>query len=141
MAHAVQELYPGVKFGIGPTIENGFYYDFALSAEAFGEGGALDLPRIEKKMKELIKKNISFKKKIVSRTKAKKIFKNQPYKLELIAGLPGKNLSLYESGNFLDLCKGPHIKSTREIPKDSFKLTKTAGAYWRGDDVIFLKDE
>jgi len=128
MAGAVQELYPGTKFGIGPAIENGFYYDFDLKDPLAPE----DLPKIEKKMREMIKKNLPFKKKLISKTEAKKIFKNQSYKLELIEELPGKNVTLYESGDFLDLCKGPHIKSTKEIPEDAFKLTKIAGAYWRG---------
>ena len=130
MAYAVQELYPGVCFGIGPTIENGFYYDFDLPRSLAPE----DLPKIEKKMKELIKQNISFQKKIISKTEAKKIFKNQPYKLELITELPGKNVTIYKNKGFIDLCKGPHLKSTKEIPPDSFKLTKIAGAYWRGKE-------
>jgi len=154
MAYAVKELYPETKFGIGPAIENGFYYDFSLPAVAPGEGGALspnDLPKIEKKMREIIKQNIVFKKKIVSKIAAKKLFsaqggsasggKNQPYKLELIEELPGKDVTLYESGGFFDLCKGPHIKSTLQLHSgqtkeiiDSFKLTKIAGAYWRGSE-------
>lgn len=136
MAAAVQELFPGVKFGIGPAIENGFYYDFALPSEASGEGGTFtreDLPKIEKKMKELIKKNIKFEKKIVSKTEAEKIFRGQPYKLELIKELTESgSLLIYQAGDFIDLCKGPHLKSTKEIPVDAFKLTKIAGAYWRG---------
>ena len=154
MAYAVKELYPETKFGIGPAIENGFYYDFSLPAVAPGEGGALspnDLPKIEKKMREIIKQNIVFKKKIVSKIAAKKLFsaqggsasggKNQTYKLELIEELPGKDVTLYESGGFFDLCKGPHIKSTLQLHSgqtkeiiDSFKLTKIAGAYWRGSE-------
>ncbi len=130
LAQAVQELYPGVKFGIGPSIENGFYYDFDLPKSITPE----DLIKIEKKMKELIKKDIKFKKKIISRNEAKKIFKKQPYKLELIDELTTKTVSIYESGDFLDLCKGPHLKSTREILENSFKLTKIAGAYWKGNE-------
>ncbi|MDD3734873.1 MAG: threonine--tRNA ligase [Candidatus Pacebacteria bacterium] len=132
LALAVQELYPGVKFGIGPTIENGFYYDFD-SVKIIPE----DLPKIEKKMKELIKKNLKFEKKVVSRLEAKKIFKDQPYKLELIeekSKNKNQKLTIYKSGKFIDLCSGPHIKSTKEIPIDAFKLTKIAGAYWRGDE-------
>jgi threonyl-tRNA synthetase len=134
MAWAVQEIYPQVKFGIGPAIENGFYYDF--SPEAFGEKGLSisDLPKIEKKMKEIIKRDVSFKKKVVSKKEAQKLFKGQPYKLELISELPEKKVSIYESGKFTDLCKGPHLKSTKEIPPDSFRLTKIAGAYWRGSE-------
>jgi threonyl-tRNA synthetase len=134
MAWAVQEIYPQVKFGIGPAIENGFYYDF--SPEAFGEKGLSisDLPKIEKKMKEIIKRDVPFKKKTMSKKEAQKLFKGQPYKLELISELPEKKVNIYESGKFIDLCKGPHLKSTKEIPSDSFKLTKIAGAYWRGSE-------
>ena len=128
LASAVQELYPGTKFGIGPAIENGFYYDFELSKKIVPE----DLPRIEKKMKEIIKQNISFKKKNVSKKEVKEIFKNQPYKLDLAKEL--KKVSVYKSGDFVDLCKGPHIKSSKEILPGSFKLTRIAGAYWRGDE-------
>ncbi len=128
LAYAVQELYPGVKFSIGPAIENGFYYDFDLPKSLAPE----DLPRIEKKMRELIKKDLKFVKKNISKAEAKKIFKDQPYKLELIKELPGKIVTTYQNGEFIDLCKGPHIKSTREINLQAFKLTKTAGAYWKG---------
>ena len=137
MAAAVQELYPGTKFGIGPAIADGFYYDFQLAKNLSAD----DLPKIEKRMKELIKQDIKFKKKLVSKKEARSIFKKQPYKLELISELKEKNVTLYQSGKFLDLCRGPHIKSTlqlrsgqaKEIP-DSFKLTRVAGAYWRGDE-------
>jgi len=147
LASSVQELYPGTKFGIGPTIENGFYYDFEFKNPISNE----DLPKIEKKMRELIKKNIVFKKKVISKEEAKKIFKDQPYKLELIKEFAGvRPLSIYVSGNFVDLCKGPHIKSTLQLHSgqatlqlhsgqakeiiDAFKLTKIAGAYWRGSE-------
>ena len=141
LAYAVQEFYPGVKFGIGPAIENGFYYDFAfVEADKRGYQRGLtritpdDLPKIEKKMKELIKKALKFEKKTVSKAGAKKIFKDQPYKLELIDDIEEKKLSLYQSGEFLDLCRGPHIESSREIPVDGFKLTRIAGAYWKGNE-------
>jgi len=141
LAYAVQELYPGVKFGIGLAIENGFYYDFAfVEADKRGYQRGLtritpdDLPKIEKKMKELIKKALKFEKKTVSKAGAKKIFKDQPYKLELIDDIEEKKLSLYQSGEFLDLCRGPHIESSREIPVDGFKLTRIAGAYWKGNE-------
>ncbi len=137
LAYAVQELYPETKFGIGPAIENGFYYDFDLPSSLTPE----DLPKIENKMKELIKKDIKFKKKLVSKSKARKIFKNQPYKLELIDELKEKQITIYESEGFIDLCKGPHIKSTIQFHSgqtkeiiDAFKLTKTAGAYWRSKE-------
>lgn len=129
LAAAVREIYPEVKFGIGPAIENGFYYD--VSTEVLAEA---DLPRIENKMRELIKKDLVFKKKLISKTEAKKIFKNQPYKLELIKELPSPKATVYQSGNFIDLCKGPHIKNVKEINPESFKLTKIAGAYWKGDE-------
>ena len=130
LASAVQELYPGVKLGIGPAIEQGFYYDFDL-VSPLSEN---DLPKIEKKMIELIKKNLKFKKKFVSKVEARKLFKNQPYKLELIKEIKEKEILIYQSGNFLDLCAGPHIKQSKEIPIDGFKLTKIAGAYWKGDE-------
>jgi len=130
MAYAVQELYPDVRFGIGPTIENGFYYDFDLTERPAPE----DLPKIEKKMKELIKQNLSFTKESASKKEAKELFKNQPYKLELIEELPEKNVTIYKVGDFTDLCKGPHLKSTEEIALDGFKLLKVAGAYWRGSE-------
>jgi threonyl-tRNA synthetase len=130
LAFAVQELYPGTKFGIGPAIENGFYYDFDLKKPLTPE----DLPKIEKKMKEIIKKEVPFKKKIVSKKEAQKIFESQPYKLELINEMTEKKVTIYESGNFVDLCRGPHLKSTKETPLDDFKLTKIAGAYWRGSE-------
>jgi threonyl-tRNA synthetase len=130
LALAVQELYPGTKFGIGPAIENGFYYDLDLPKKI----GQEDLPKIEKKMKELIKEKIVFKKRIIKKEEAEKIFKNQPYKLELIKEIEGENVSIYESGKFLDLCAGPHVKSTREIDPEAFKLVKIAGAYWKGDE-------
>lgn len=130
LAVSVQELYPGTKFGIGPAIENGFYYDFGLANPLTPE----KLPKIEKKMKEIIKQDIEFKKRVISKNEAKKLFKNQLYKLELIAELPGKKVSIYQSGKFIDLCKGPHVKSSKEIPVDAFKLTKIAGAYWKGSE-------
>jgi len=151
LAAAVQDLYRGTKFGIGPAIENGFYYDFDLSSVALAKEGLspTDLPKIEKRMKEIMKQNIIFRKRVATKIEAKKIFKNQPYKLELIdelsfispprssrviKELTGKNITLYESGEFVDLCKGPHVKSSKEIPADSFKLTRIAGAYWKGSE-------
>ena len=140
LAAAVQEMYPaaageprskqGVKFGIGPAIENGFYYDFDLPQSI----STTDLPKIEKKMREIIKKNISFKKSKLSKSDFDKLFKNQSYKLELIKELTKETITIYQSGDFIDLCKGPHIKSTKEIASDAFKLTKIAGAYWKGDE-------
>ncbi|OQX00766.1 threonine--tRNA ligase [Candidatus Parcubacteria bacterium A4] len=136
MAMAVKKLYPKVKFGIGPAIDNGFYYDFEFITPPSDQ----DLMKIEKEMRELIKQDIKFKKKIVSKEEAKKLFRGQSYKLQLIKELgddgsrPVQKISIYESGCFIDLCKGPHIKNTDEISIDGFKLTKTAGAYWKGDE-------
>lgn len=130
LAYAVQELYPKTKFGIGPVVENGFYYDFDLVKNFTPD----NLPKIEQKMKAIIKEKIPFKKRFFSKKEAKKIFKNQPYKLELIEGMKEKRVTIYESGKFVDLCRGPHLKTTGEIPIDSFKLTKIAGAYWKGKE-------
>ncbi len=136
MAHAVQDLFPGVRFGIGPVIENGFYYDFDVSAVASREKGFIlsDLPKIEAKMREIIKQKISFKKKRLSKQEINKIFKKQAYKLELIKELPKNKVTFYQSGSFIDLCKGPHIRTTKEINLNAFKLTKLAGAYWKGNE-------
>lgn len=137
LATAIQEMYPKTKFGTGPAIENGFYYDFDFSKSKDGTLGKIttdDLEKIEKKMRELIRQDIKFKKKIVSKREAKEIFKDQPYKLEIINGLAGETVSVYQSGNFIDLCKGPHVNSAKEIPENSFKLTRIAGAYWKGKE-------
>ncbi len=128
LAATVKELYPTAKFGIGPAIENGFYYDIQVDLKEE------DLVKIEKKMKELIKKDISFIKKDISKKEAQELFADQPYKLELIEEIPEETVSIYTSGDFVDLCKGPHIKSTKEINPKAFKLQKLAGAYWRGDE-------
>ena len=118
LASAIQELYPQVKFGTGPAIENGFYYDFDFPSPISEK----DLPKIEEKMRELIKKKIKFKKRVVSKEEAKEIFKNQPYKRELIKEIKANTVSLYESGEFIDLCKGPHVRSTKEIEPQAFNL-------------------
>lgn len=142
LAMAVLELFPGTKLGIGPAVENGFYYDFDF--EGINE---TDLLKIEEKMRELLKKNLVFKKKTINYAEAKKIFAAQPYKLELIAELrkEKKPITIYETQipntkyqipdtKFIDLCSGPHVKSTEEINPDGLKLEKTAGAYWQGDE-------
>lgn len=128
MAEAVQLLLPDVKFGIGPAIENGFYYDFELSRSLTPE----DLPIIESKMRDIITQGAHFQKKEVNKEEARQIFSNQPYKLELIDEIAGDTVTLYTQGSFTDLCHGPHLNSTDEIP--AFKLTHIAGAYWRGDE-------
>ncbi|MBI2042339.1 MAG: threonine--tRNA ligase [Candidatus Nealsonbacteria bacterium] len=128
LAYAVSELYPGAKLGMGPAIENGFYYDFDLKTPFSQQ----DLTKIEKKMRDILGQNIGFKKKAVTKAQAKKLFKNQPYKLELLKEL--KEPTVYESGKFVDLCAGPHVKSAKDILADAFKLTKIAGAYWKGNE-------
>jgi threonyl-tRNA synthetase len=130
MAETVLEFWPKTKLGIGPAIENGFYYDFQLQKPLEEK----DLERIEDRMKQLIAQKQKFEKKNITKRVAKKLFAVQPYKLELIKDLPGENVSIYTSGEFVDLCKGPHIKSTKEILPNTFKLTKIAGAYWKGSE-------
>jgi threonyl-tRNA synthetase len=128
MAHAVKDIFKNVKFGIGPTIENGFYYDFDLKTIS-----EADLSKIEKRMKELIKQNLKFEKSLISKTEAKKLFRGQSYKLDLVKNLKTKKVTIYKSGTFVDLCSGSHVKQAKEVP-DAFKLVKIAGAYWRGDE-------
>ncbi len=130
MAEAVLRLYPGTKFGIGPAIEDGFYYDFQLPTPIQPE----DLPAIEKEMRRIIASGAEFVRSEVSKEEAKKRFADQPFKLELIEGLEEGSISLYEQGGFVDLCRGPHVANTREIKPDAFKLRAVAGAYWRGDE-------
>jgi len=141
LASAVLEQYPRVKLGIGPAIENGFYYDLEIvGAESRGNLRGKtqitpdDLKKIENRMRELIKENQEFIGKKVSKIVAKKLFKNQPYKLELIKDLKEKTVGTYQNGNFLDLCKGGHVANTKAIDPNSFKLTKIAGAYWKGSE-------
>jgi threonyl-tRNA synthetase len=133
LAAAVLEKFPKAKLGIGPTIEDGFYYDFKLPAAISDE----DLKGIEKTMRTLISRKLDFNGKKVTPLKAKKLFKDQPFKLELIKEFvkEKKSLTVYETGDiFMDLCRGGHVKNTSEINSDAFKLTKVAGAYWRGDE-------
>jgi threonyl-tRNA synthetase len=128
MAEAVQSLFPGAKFGIGPAIEEGFYYDFELPRALVPE----DLVAIEAKMREIIADDSPFVREEASKAKAQKLFSEQPYKLELIKELPDKTVTIYRQGSFVDLCRGPHVNSTGEVK--AFKLTNIAGAYWRGDE-------
>ena len=133
MAEAVQELFPGTQVTIGPAIENGFYYDF-YREEPFS---AEDLPKIEKKMRQIIEKNQPFTREIWNRTEAIHFFKNkgEHFKVELIEGLPeDETITIYKQGKWLDLCRGPHMPSTNYIGT-AFKLMKVAGAYWRGDST------
>ncbi|MBX2945472.1 MAG: threonine--tRNA ligase [Cyclobacteriaceae bacterium] len=131
MAEALEALHPGVKFGIGPPIENGFYYDVDLGGEAFGDD---NLAALEVKMKELAKKESVFSRRAVSKAEALDFFtkKNDPYKLELINELADGTITFYEQGNFTDLCRGPHIPHTGFIK--AIKLLNVAGAYWRGNE-------
>ena len=131
MAESVQELFPGTQVTIGPAIENGFYYDFARDAPFTTE----DLGIIEKKMHETINKEQSFKREIWQRSEAIDYFtkKGESYKAEIIQDLPdSEEITIYKQGDWLDLCRGPHMPSTKHIGK-AFKLMKVAGAYWRGD--------
>jgi len=131
MAEAVKELFPDAKVTIGPSIENGFYYDFDYEA-GFTQD---DIDKIEKKMDYLIKKGSHFERRVVSKQEARELFskQNETYKLEIIDELPdSEDISLYTQGNFTDLCRGPHIPNSSKIR--GFKLLSTAGAYWRGDE-------
>ncbi|MCD6661226.1 MAG: threonine--tRNA ligase [Lentimicrobium sp.] len=131
MAEAIEQLYPGVKFGIGPDIENGFYYDMDFGDHVIS---AEDLEKIENRMLELAREKQSFTRKEVSKSKAIEYFteKNDEYKLELIRDLEDGQITFYESGTFTDLCRGPHIPDTGFIK--AVKLLNIAGAYWRGDE-------
>jgi threonyl-tRNA synthetase len=132
LATAVLEKYPETKLGIGPVIENGFYYDFDFK-KPISES---DLLSLEGKIRELIKEKISFKKKLITPIQGRKLFKKAPYKLQLANELikAKKPLSIYISGKFTDLCSGPHVKNTSEINPDAFKLMSLAGAYWKGSE-------
>ncbi len=143
MAQAVLELFPDGKVTIGPPVENGFYYDFDLPRNLMPE----DLQQIEKRMRQIVQGKHEFTKTVISAEEAKKIFADQPYKLELIEGLEKGGLdeygnplsekpdiSIYQQDTFTDLCRGPHVATTKEIKQDAFKLMSVAGAYWRGDE-------
>ena len=130
MAEAVQSIFPNAKFAIGPAIDNGFYYDFELPRPLTPD----DLPIIEAKMGEIIASNTAFVREEVTREQARQLFAAQPYKLELIDDIPDDKMSVYRQGSFVDLCRGPHVKSTKEIPLGALKLDKIAGAYWRGSE-------
>lgn len=141
LATAVLEQYPKTTLGIGPVIDNGFYYDFDFAKPISNK----DLEGLEKRMQKLIKESLAFTKKSITPQKAASAFKNAPYKKELIADLRKQKspLSIYETTRgtgakkelvFMDLCSGPHVKNTSEINPEGFKLTRLAGAYWRGDE-------
>jgi threonyl-tRNA synthetase len=136
-------MFPEAKYTIGPPVENGFYYDFDLPRNLTPE----DLEQIEKRMRQIVQGKHEFQKQVISAEKAREIFKDQPYKIELIEGLekggfdeygnPLKEkpeISIYQHDTFVDLCRGPHVQNTKEVRQDSFKLMSIAGAYWRGDE-------
>ncbi|MGA1795490.1 MAG: threonine--tRNA ligase [bacterium] len=130
MAHAVMDLFPGARFAIGPAIEEGFYYDFELPRPLVPE----DLEKIEQRMRELIDQDLPFVRRVLPKKEALALFeeKGQPYKIELIQEIPDQQISTYRMGEFLDLCRGPHVHSTGVIK--ACKLLSIAGAYWRGDE-------
>src|SRR4030042_6549895 len=143
MAEAVIETFPEAKYTIGPPIENGFYYDFDLPRTLTPE----DLEKIEKRMRQSIAGHHKFERQVLSADEARKIFKDQPYKLELIDGLEKggtdeygnpldekPEISIYQSDTFVDLCRGPQGERTGQINPSALKLTKSSGAYWRGDE-------
>lgn len=131
MAEAVSTLFPGTKFGIGPAIDDGFYYDMELPRTITNE----DLPIIEKTMRSIINEGRDFVRTEMTKDEAEKLFKDQELKLELLADLPENEvISVYQQGSFADLCRGPHVTNTKQLNAQSFKLTKIAGAYWRGDE-------
>ncbi|RJP21582.1 MAG: threonine--tRNA ligase [Deltaproteobacteria bacterium] len=127
MAAAVKELFPEARITIGPAIENGFYYDFDVATPFTPE----DLERIEERMREIVKADVPFTREEAAREQARELFPDEPYKEELLTDIPDATVSLYRMGNFLDLCRGPHVPSTGRV--GAFKLMSTAGAYWRGD--------
>ena len=131
MAEAVEDLFPGVKFWVGPPIEKGFYYDLDLGDNVISEN---DLVKIEKKMTELSKQNNAYIRKEISKSEAIKYFeeKGDEYKLDLLSNLQDGNITFYTQGSFTDLCRGPHIPSTGFIK--GIKLTAIAVAYWKGDE-------
>jgi len=143
MAQAVLEMFPEAKYTIGPPVENGFYYDFDLPRSLTPE----DLEKIEKRMRQIIAGKHDFQRQVISAEEARRIFKDQPYKLELIDGLEQggfdeygnpldtkPEISIYKHDTFVDLCRGPHVENTRQINPAAIKLMQVSGAYWRGDE-------
>jgi len=128
MAHAVRNLFPGVKIAIGPSIEDGFYYDFDNPTPFTPE----DLGKIEEEMRRIISADAKFLRRDINKAEAERIFADEPYKLELIREIPEETVTIYEEDGFIDLCRGPHVESTGKI--GAFKLLSIAGAYWRGDE-------
>ncbi len=131
MAEAVLEMFPGAQIAIGPAIENGFYYDFDLPRQLVNE----DLEEITSRMEAIIAQDLAFTRTVVSRQEARERFADQRFKLELLDAIEeGEEVSLYSLGSFVDLCRGPHVASTKELMGAAFKLTSIAGAYWRGKE-------
>ncbi|MBI3980285.1 MAG: threonine--tRNA ligase [Chloroflexi bacterium] len=128
MAEAVQSLFPDARFGIGPVIEDGFYYDMQLPRALSPE----DLATVEERMRAIVKANVPFEHWEAPKDEARRIFADQPFKLELIEEIPGDTVSIYRQGSFTDLCRGPHVDRSGQI--GPFKLLSLAGAYWRGDE-------
>ncbi|NMA22570.1 MAG: threonine--tRNA ligase [Spirochaetales bacterium] len=132
MAEAVLEMFPSAQIAIGPAIENGFYYDFDLPRQLVNE----DLEEITGRMEAIIAKDLEFERTVVTRDQARQQFRDQVYKLELLDAIEeDEDVSLYSVGNFVDLCRGPHVSSTKELRKSAFKLMNIAGAYWRGKET------
>ena len=127
LAHAMKRLYPGTCYGVGPAIEEGFYYDFSVPATVKIE----DLPKIEAEMKKIVKENIAIKRYVLSKEEAKVKFANDKFKCELIDAVDDDVVSIYEQADYVDVCRGPHVLSTGQLK--NFKLLNVAGAYWRGD--------
>ena len=132
LAKAVDKLFTSVKNTIGPAIDDGFYYDFDLKETITPE----DFKKIEKEMKKIISLNEPFERKEVNKKTALEIFKDNPYKMELIENLPeNETISIYSLGDdWCDLCRGPHVKSSSELKNFAFKISRVSGAYWRGDE-------
>ncbi|MBL7060983.1 MAG: threonine--tRNA ligase [Actinobacteria bacterium] len=128
MASAIKRIYKKVKFTIGPSIKNGFYYDFDLDCSI----STPDFAAIEREMKKIIKENLKFTREEIKKSEAKKLFKDNQYKLELLDEIKDSEISIYKTGDFVDLCTGPHIPATGRV--GAFKLLSVAGAYWRGDE-------
>jgi threonyl-tRNA synthetase len=128
MAQAILELYPGSKLTIGPPIENGFYYDIEVAGRVSDD----DLPRIEERMREISERDLPIRMEEVSKAEARELYKDNPYKLELVEDLEDGDITVYRQGDFFDLCRGPHVPSTGRL--GAFKLQNIAGAYWRGDE-------
>jgi threonyl-tRNA synthetase len=129
LAQAVRRLFPGVKLAIGPAIEDGFYYDFDVDKPFTPE----DLEKIEAEMKKIVQANYQFERLEVSKDHARQLVQDEPYKLELLEEIPDETVSFYRDGDFIDLCRGPHMLSTGQV--QYFKLLSVAGAYWRGDET------